>query len=367
MAKRNQWAGFFFLLNMLLILFYLTACLIPFVGESLSWLVSMVGLAFPYLLFLLIFFFIFWLISSGKKFSLVMVAINLLVILLGYQQIKAAIGFHFFAKSDPFERPEGIRFMSWNVSKLDVSNFDNKNGNTFQPMMYDLIQQVNPDVICLQEFFNCIDPNILPSYIQLLQQKGYPYYFFSPTEFLVTGKFQSGIAIFSRFPISDTAFFNPFNAGHAEGFQFADITIRDKKIRVFNTGMESTGFTGEDVSAAKKGEGSRTLFYKLKYSNNVRDRQAAALKEQMNSSPFPVVLAADMNSVPNSKIYFLLEKNLQDAFIKKGSGFGRTFRFIAPNLRIDYLFIDPSFTVQQFNIVHKKYSDHYPIIADISE
>ena len=367
MVSWNKWMWFFFLVNFALLIFYLLTCLIPFVQSEISWLFSMLGLAFPYLLLLLVFFLIYWIFYFSTRSAKIMVIVNLVVILLGYQQIRASIGFHFFSDNKAFERPEGIRFMSWNVSSLDIGNFKIKDGNTFQPMMYDLIEQINPDVLCLQEFFNCIDPKLLPSYISLLQGKGYPYYYFSPSEFTVTGKFQTGIAIFSKFPISDTAFFNPFNAGHSEGFQYADITIRQKKFRVFNTGMESTGLTSDDISAAGNMEGSGYAFRTWKNTDIVRNQQAQTLKEKMNESPYPVVFAGDLNSVPNSTIYFLLRKNLQDAFIKKGSGFGRTFRFVAPNLRIDVLFFDPSLQVEQFNTIQSIYSDHYPIISDILE
>lgn len=367
MATTNRMNGFLIFVNLILVILYLLCCLIPFVSSGIDWLLTLIGLGFPYFLFALILFCFVYLFLWRRKNAKVFLVVNLVVIFLGFQQIRASIGFHFFANRDAIQRPEGIRFMSWNVSKLDISNWDLKNGKTFQPLMYDVIEQMSPDVICLQEFFNITQHATVPSYVKLLQQKGFQYYFFVPTELQVNNTFQSGIAIFSKYPISDTAFFNPYNAGHSEGYMYADITIRNKTFRVFNASLESTGMTTEDAGALKKGEGSRSFLQKLKYTGSIRDMQAEALKKSMNESPHPVVFAGDLNSVPNSEVYFLLRNGLQDAFIKKGSGFGRTFRFIAPHLRIDYLFFDRSLSVKQFNVIHNNYSDHYPVIADISE
>jgi endonuclease/exonuclease/phosphatase family metal-dependent hydrolase len=57
---------------------------------------------------------------------------------------------------------------------------------------------------------------------------------------------------------------------------------------------------------------------------------------------------------------------LQDTFLKKGSFLGRTFRFISPTLRIDYILADKKFTVEQFQRIRVPYSEHYPVEADLT-
>ncbi len=56
---------------------------------------------------------------------------------------------------------------------------------------------------------------------------------------------------------------------------------------------------------------------------------------------------------------------VQAAFVEKGMGIGRTFSGISPTLRIDNIFTDKKFTIEQFTRVPKKLSDHYPIFADV--
>jgi len=56
---------------------------------------------------------------------------------------------------------------------------------------------------------------------------------------------------------------------------------------------------------------------------------------------------------------------MQDAFLKRGFGLGRTFSAISPTLRIDYIFADDHFGVDQFRRIVRNYSDHYMLVADI--
>jgi endonuclease/exonuclease/phosphatase family metal-dependent hydrolase len=56
---------------------------------------------------------------------------------------------------------------------------------------------------------------------------------------------------------------------------------------------------------------------------------------------------------------------MNDAFLQKGFGIGRTFSSLSPTLRIDYILTSKQFSVKQFNRVIKDYSDHYMIVADL--
>jgi endonuclease/exonuclease/phosphatase family metal-dependent hydrolase len=104
---------------------------------------------------------------------------------------------------------------------------------------------------------------------------------------------------------------------------------------------------------------------KLKRAFLKRGVQAENIKKEINKSPYPVIVCGDFNDVPNSYAYAVIGKNLQNAFVEKGAGIGRTFSGISPTLRIDNIFIDKEFAVEQFIRVKKKLSEHFPIIADV--
>ena len=77
------------------------------------------------------------------------------------------------------------------------------------------------------------------------------------------------------------------------------------------------------------------------------------------------MITGDLNDVPNSYTYFTISKNLQDVFLKKGWGIGRTYAYLAPTLRIDYILATKHFEVQQFKRITNQYSDHYMLVADL--
>ena len=97
----------------------------------------------------------------------------------------------------------------------------------------------------------------------------------------------------------------------------------------------------------------------------LRSIQAEVVKTLLKDSPYPVLFAGDLNDVPNSYTYFTVKNNMQDAFLKKGVGMGRTFSGLAPTLRIDYIFADKDFKIIQFNRLIKNLSDHYMLVADV--
>ena len=92
----------------------------------------------------------------------------------------------------------------------------------------------------------------------------------------------------------------------------------------------------------------------------------ANIKNEMNKSPYAVVVCGDFNDVPNSYAYYTVGKGLQNTFNKKGAGIGRTFSHISSTLRIDHIFADKRFTVTQFVRNKKKISDHFPIVTDLT-
>jgi len=59
--------------------------------------------------------------------------------------------------------------------------------------------------------------------------------------------------------------------------------------------------------------------------------------------------------------------NLKDTFVVAGNGFGATFNFNYFPTRIDFILVPDSAKVYSHQVIQKKeWSDHYPIIAEIS-
>ena len=146
--------------------------------------------------------------------------------------------------------------------------------------------------------------------------------------------------------------------------------IRD---RVFTTHLQSVLFKPKDfrsveiIQNAEDSllEASRSLAKKLKNALGLRGYQADTVRRWVDASPYPSVICGDFNDVPNSYTYFHIRGNLQDAFIKKCFGIGRTYIHISPTLRIDYILPSKDFFIVQTMKLNVKFSDHYAVITDL--
>lgn len=270
--------------------------------------------------------------------------------------------------------PASLRVFTWNLSAWGVTAKGNYKNNT--AAMIDVIKSSNADVLCLEEFLYYNNEQYQDTIIPELMAMGYQYSFFAKKDY--TGPFfkelnLTGTEIMSKYPITNTAKFIYNEEAVTEPLIYADIKVNYKTIRVFTTHLESVRFGYEDYEALHNFKNpvkinikeSRVTGGKLKIAYRKRALQAEFLHNKIIESPYPVIVCGDFNDVPNSYTYFKVKGNLQDAFLEKGWGLGRTFRFISPTLRIDYILADKRFDVKQYTEFRVPYSDHYPVVADI--
>ncbi|MBN9350460.1 MAG: endonuclease/exonuclease/phosphatase family protein [Chitinophagaceae bacterium] len=349
---------------------YLLTCLIPYIDTGKYWFVSLLGLAFIPLLVMMLILMFMWILVRSK----IWIAC-LAILLLGFQQITSVFSFHLPSQFKIEKQSGNLRVMQWNVHSWNQVLFYDE-PNVFkddQPQMMALIKQYDPDILCVEEFFESTDPEKFKSNIEILQEMGYTYHFFAHGD-LTDGSSYSGIAIFSRFPILSTGKILSTSRNEADPLAFADVKKDNRIIRVFALHLQSVRFHESDYSNIQRMKnprdpkitGSRTITSKLKRGFKKRYEQSVLIEKQIQQTPYPVILCGDFNDVPNSGVYFNIRKNLQDAFLRKGSFVGRSFRFISPTLRIDYIMPSKEFKVQQFTVIRVKYSDHYPLVSDIS-
>lgn len=363
MSLKNKRVQLFFLTAYILVVFvYLLTCLIPFLNPGKFWFIALLGMGFPLLLLLIIICAIISGLKRSKWFFL-----SLAALLLSWQQIGALISFHLKVSFSPITSDNSLRVLSWNVSSWTETNFgaDKLDQTGLRNLMIDAIQMQSADVLCFQEYFESFAPELYPSNTAVFKKMGYNYYYFTPVLKTYNGGIQSGLCIFSRYPIQDTAFKKTGN-GNSEGMSMADIQFNGRLIRIINTHLESPRLKKQEYSPLEEVHESRTVLGKIKRAYSLRSQQADAVRASIDSSKYPTIVCGDFNDVPNSYSYFTIKGNLQDAFLKKGAGIGRTFQFISPTLRIDFLFADKSLKIDQFTKLDYKYSDHYPQLMDVS-
>lgn len=360
---------FFITCNIILVIVYLLACFIPFLNAGRYWPIAILGLGFPLMLVLLITSILIWAIVRSRWAFLPLAAL-----LISWQQISVFFAFGKPPASQPVSSNGNLRVLNWNVSSWDEANKHKNGGQSHRRDMLKLISNQNPDILCLQEFFEFESSNYYEPNIPAVKAMGYPYYYFVPHYFRYQKAYRMGVAIFSKYPIVDTAVVSYMQNSAADNLVYADVNVNGRLIRLMTTHLQSVRFNTVDYEGLNRIkntedeglEASKTILSKIIKAYRYRSSQAEKVREEIDKSPHPVIICGDFNDVPNSYTYFTIKGDLKDAFICKGAGIGKTLRILGPTLRIDYILIDKSLAINQFNKFNVPYSDHYPIMADIS-
>jgi len=355
------------MVNAFFALAVLLACLQPWLNPETFWFMGFLGIAFPYLLTLLLAFVVFWMFAKPP-----LILISLITLGIAWKQIDALFNLH--KQKFSYTKPaEHLRILSWNVKAFQgfvTASKEDKHKNAKD--IFALIEKLDPDIVCFQEYGQYDSPSVKRNYTKFMKQMGFSHYVLSKDYNRVTIGYSSGLAIFSKTPFLSTKKI-PFTSS-PESVLYADVVFNNDTLRVFTTHLQSYKFSPNDYKDIEKirnsedsiYEASRNIFSKMKTAFRNRAGQADIIRPLLDSCPYPELITCDMNDVPTSYSYWQLRGNRKDAFLEKGFGIGRSFMTLAPSLRIDYIMADDRFTVHQFETIKKKYSDHLPLVTDVS-
>jgi endonuclease/exonuclease/phosphatase family metal-dependent hydrolase len=355
-------------LNILTAVLFLLGSYSYYFDPAHFWFIGLLTLASFYLLLILVFFIFFWMFV---KFRLVIISI--LAIAFAWKPMHHLFEIRLTPNFTMEKHPNNIRIMSWNVEHFDI--LEHKTHPERKQQMIDIINMHQPDVACFQEMVASDSApsaiNYLPDFRAKLHMLGYHYSYNRKLDF--DGKHRFGIITFSKYPIINKHTLSYTPNDYNSIFQYVDIVREEDTFRIFNIHLQSLKFSNENMSYIEKGEAregtlseSKSLIAKFRTGFLKRKIQSERIKAAMNASPYPVIVCGDFNDVPNSYAYSTIGNGLKNTFAEKGTGIGRTFYGISPTLRIDNIFCDTRFNVEQFVRVKKKLSDHFPIIADLS-
>lgn len=358
---------FFIALNFMLAIFFLAGAYVKYFTPASWWFLGLFTFILAYLLIALVLFFIFWLFKKSFWFC-----ISLITIILGWH---AVINIFPVNLSSPFtlqKKSGSLRVMSWNVEQFNILH--HKDHPEVKQEMFDLINKYDPDIACFQEVVAGDKKkgiNYFPDIQKALRFIDYLYSYSLKDDFDVNHHF--GRIIFSKLPIINKQTVVNYPNDYNATFQYIDVLSGSDTIRVFNIHLQSLKFTPQNLSYLDNSilnsdsniTESKSIVSKIKTGFIKRSIQANFIKDEINHSPYPVIVCGDFNDVPNSYAYETIGAGLQNAFVEKGAGIARTFSTISPTLRIDNIFTDKDFTVTQFTRVKKLLSDHFPIIADL--
>lgn len=354
--------------NSIVAIFFLLGAFVRYFNPSAWWFFGLFTLSLPYLIILLLLFFLFWVFA--KRIWLLISVISLVI---GWSAVKNVFPMNFAGTFKMQKMPGSIRVMSWNVEHFDILHY--KTHPEVKQKMLALINNYQPDIACFQEMVAGEDKKAINNIEAFQQTLGFPEYYYSfEHRFDFDEHHHFGIMIFSKFPIIEriTRSFPPYD--YNSTFQYVDLKINNDTVRLFNIHLQSLRFTQSNLNYLDNpGLGSdsdivqsRNVIKKLKIGFLKRALQAERIKAEVNQSPYPMIICGDFNDVPASYAYEKIGLGLQNAFVKKGTGIGRTFSAISPTLRIDNIFVDHHFEVIQFTRIAERLSDHFPVIADFN-
>lgn len=363
-ARFSNWMKIFTIVALATLVFSYFA---PFVHPDTFELLPFFGLAYPIIIAVNLLFLLYWALLKTRWFFIV-----LFFIIIGGKLHFRTIGISF----DPVTASQNDsvwKIMSYNVRLFDVYNetIEKRNENRNGILAY--VQEVEPDVVCFQEFFHQDKPSSFSTKDTLIELLGMRNYH-ERYSHKIRNRQNFGICMLSKYPIiaKGDVMFDNF-ASTDNYCIFADIVKHGDTIRVYNIHLQSIKLQQEDYEMfgatnnvpKEKKSTFRLLIDKLTIAYPARAQQALKVIEHMETSPYPVVVCGDFNDTPMSYVYNQFNQKLVDSFLETRFGLGITYAGRVPAGRIDYIFHDPRLQAQQFTIQKKAFSDHYAVSCEI--
>lgn len=357
--------------NFLLIAALLASVWLPYLSPKLWWPSGFAGLLFPLLLCLNLLFIPIWLLYRKRYYWLSAAAT-----VLSYKAI--LVSFSLRLPQSPAiggEAQPRFSVMTFNTSSMGVKGY--KLDKELHASIIHTLNEARPDILCLQEFYTNDDPKLTNNIAAIQQRLGYPHYYFTSDK-THWDTWHYGIILFSRYPLVQARKIpcGYSQAGSGSSILEADVLVHGDTVRIYTAQLRSYMFNPAELSqlnAIKSLNGNgpqlpaaRSLVYKMRHTLTARAEQVQVLHDLASGSPYPVIVCGDMNDTPVSYTYYKLSRQLQDAFLKKGSGMGRTLSFLSPTLRIDYILAHRLFNVHGYRTFRNPGFEHFPVMASFS-
>ncbi len=342
-----------FALNGLAILALLLSYAAPYISPALYWPIAFLGLGYPVLVAIHLVFMVYWIVVFKLKFLY-----SLVVLLMGYSFIPSYL--QISAKKST-EKENMLTIVDFNMKYFGAF----EGTKLSEPdKFFDVLDRVNPNLLCFQEFKDLGTPADKPMYKRLF--KRLKNYYTCGILYDQNGKPNGHhLAMFSKFPFIDSGLVE-HNIQSDNFTVYADIVAYGDTIRIINTHLQSIKLDTKDYTAVtniKMVDDSAVnsltrISRKLKVAFEMRAKQSELVREFIDQSPYKVIVLGDFNDSPSSYAYRTMKGKLNDSFIESGSGIGRTYVGAMPSFRIDYILHDPSYKAYNYYAKAFEFSDH---------
>ena len=275
------------------------------------------------------------------------------------------------------ERTTGtLRVMQWNCGTLVGNLISSPEKKLERLKAVQFIQQMQPDVICMQDYADVRGKYTRSNHALLHDTLGYRYavndWHFQ--QLFSYGVVRHGTAIYSKLPFVASGVVPFANRQYPEAIVWADVLLGQERVRMVTVHFRSINLNGHNayksipfnkfVQQDSAIVMSRNILNKLIFYQQEHSYQATFLRSFLDTCSYPVVLAADLNTAPAQHTYRLARGTLRDDFFGHTTGLAATFNYLAPNIRIDYLMSSRLLLCRQWYHHTNGFFDHDPLLAD---
>ena len=155
------------------------------------------------------------------------------------------------------------------------------------------------------------------------------------------------LAILSRYPILATG--GRQYKGTYNKYMWADLLIGHDTLRIFNAHLQTTGIK-------KDNNVDQSLINRIFRNAVIRNHQADDLCHDLQNSPYPIILCADLNDTPSGYPARRFRNLLHD--ISCQWPLSGTFRHLGGFMKIDYIMASQGISVADYQQIETDWSDH---------
>lgn len=318
---------------------------------------ALLGLGFEVLLWVNVVFAVSWLFSHRKSWC----AVGIIGIALSAGNI---LNTYSHKSGETADKEHNISVLTYNTHQCSELKKAGKNE------VLNYILESGADIVCMQEYEVRKDPYYLTfdeARNYLINTYPYTYYDFS----IYNKRRQYGLAVYSKYPLINKTSLHYDSKGNQSNF--CDAVIGKDTIRIFNNHLESNRLSHSDLEKAENIENTTelkrstwTIVNKMISAYKLRAKESEAVRDAIKESPYPVIVAGDMNDVPVSYTYHTIANGLEDSWLHASIGKrGLTFYRKMLGVRIDYILMSKTMSTREAKVDKVGGSDHYPYQATI--
>lgn len=260
-----------------------------------------------------------------------------------------------------------LSVMSFNVALFNPYRpYTLRSDSTLYDAFYAYLRrEPPPDVLCIQEFYHGVHGDAEQAVDSILHLGGYGSFYMNP-RFNKDYDGVIGVATFSRFPMVASGRIQfPDDGAHLG--HWVDLLVNGDTLRVVNFHFRSMGIRWQRQEGPRWHELVHNLRHfhdRLRWGYDRRTEELATLEPYLIARPHRTILCTDINALPYSDTYQRLKRLFDNAFERRGRGFGFTYHHFPWFIRIDNQFFSPALEVTAFSTRSDiRISDHYPVEA----